>query len=178
VQAGQWMTKLRGDGMQVLAWISKHIVAPLGLFLVGALARYLFGGGTGRQIFDPAELSFAMSMLCLLVILSAAKLRDKQLMSSLVYGFALAMILFVSLFAWASMLEVQIETAVDQSLATLGKSLQGAGLDPALVGGALEEGICASEKAAVERLRNFALVLSVLTVTFALACKVKFKLED
>lgn len=164
--------------MEVLAWTTKRVLAPLALFFVGALVRYLWQGGSGWEIFDPAELSFAMSMLSLLVILSATKLRDTRLANSLVYWFAFAMIIFVSLFAWTSLLEVQIDTAVGRALGMLAESLQGAELEPALVAQALEEGHCASEMAAVERIRSFALAFSILTVAFAVVCKFRWKLED
>ena len=85
--------------MEVLAWTTKRVLAPLALFFVGALARYLYLGGSSWEVFDPAELSFAMSMLSLLVILSATRMRDTHLANWLVYMFAFAMILFVALFA-------------------------------------------------------------------------------
>ena len=66
------------DGaMRTVSWFGRHLLLPLTPFLIGALVRYLYVGRIALETLSPAELSFSMAMMSLIISTKASQIRQK-----------------------------------------------------------------------------------------------------
>ena len=91
--------------MITLRWLLKHVVLPLLPFFIGASIRCLFHNGFSINAFSPAELSFSMAMLTMVISLNASRLNNPNLRETISSLYQLGAFVFLILFSWAIFIE-------------------------------------------------------------------------
>jgi hypothetical protein len=160
--------------MKTTVWIAKNVLLPLSPFFVGALIRVLHTGRLTLDSMNPAELSFSMAMMSLVVSMTASKLTDQHLKDSITYMYQIALIIFLALFACAVFLQTDIEVSIEGVWRTAATKIHdGTNLTSA----DLPEQI-SKYKDILDRFRITILVLSLIAVPVTIISNKKYGLED
>lgn len=93
-------------------WVAKNVVLPLAPFVVGAAVRWAHLGEASLEVVNPAELSFSVAMVCLLVMSSASRLPNPHLRDAIGSIFGFGLVIMVALFAGVVFLEVELQSAL------------------------------------------------------------------
>lgn len=162
---------------EIIGWLSKRVLLPLTPFLVGAVIRYLYVGSVQRSIFDPAELSFSMAMLSLLVLLSIGKLDDRSLAESLSGFYTLILVMFLVFFSFASFLKAQFDSNLGTLLDSLEKLQVGQPVPDVVVSNVsnLQDQLI---KSMLLRTQLFVVILTLIVILLTVIFKQKYRLED
>ena len=102
--------------MQNAAWIVKHIVLPLAPFFIGGLIRIMYSGQPRLEAVSPGELTFSMAVLSLLMSSKTSQLANAHLRETLTSLFQFGVIVFLALFAWSVLVEVDIAYSLNAVL--------------------------------------------------------------
>lgn len=160
--------------MKTVVWIAKNVLLPLTPFFVGALIRTLHTGRVTLESFNPAELSFSMAMMSLVVSMSASKLTNPDLKDSITYMYQIALIIFLALFACAVFLQTDIEVSVEGVWRLAESKLQSTGnLTSADIPKQINQ-----FKEILDRFRVAIIIMSVIVLPVTIISNKKYGLED
>ena len=163
---------------ETISWSAKYVLFPLIPFVIGTLVRYFYQGSLSLSIFDPAELSFSMSIISLLVIIGANKLNDKHLADSLLYLYVLSLFLFLAAFVCASSSEMELKGLINLSIENYKNTPQyGSNITSATFQTHYSNQIEAVNSR-ISLIRIFTIYLSCIVIPLTIMCKSKFKLES
>jgi hypothetical protein len=148
---------------------------PLTPFITGAIIRGVGGVQGYQSVFDVAELSFSMAMLCLLVVASAGRISDPHLRESLVGLWIFVGVVFLALFVLSTFVKVQIDAATGDLMNNVQKVLSGSTQITSL---RVPDPSVENLARILDRIWSFAAILAVPTALLAATCKFGYKLED
>lgn len=104
--------------MKTISWLFKNVILPLAPFTIGAVIRLLHAGTVQWSCFSATELAFSIAMMFLILSGSTGKLTDPALKEALSSGCYLGVFVFLSLFATALFLEVDLANSLRTFLET------------------------------------------------------------
>lgn len=163
------------DGvMRTVSWFGRHLLLPLTPFLIGALVRYLYVGRIAVETLSPAELSFSMAMMSLIISTKASQIRQKTVSGAITSLYRVGVVVFVVLFALAMFLETDIAAAYEAAWQQVvdsvanGVTITGTEL-PARV---------QQFSDIVSRLRNVTITFSLLILPLTIIAIVKYDMEE
>ena len=159
-------------------WIAKHLVLPLIPFIFGTLIRFVLHGPFICAIFDPAELSFSMAMLCFLVTLNASKLRDNSLAEGISFFNILGMIIFISLFVLTVFTKVLVDNNMLEILGAVKKALTDGRTNRAILKIFNNNETTAKYVEVLATIKLLTVISSIAFFSSAIFFKFKYKLED
>jgi len=90
------------------SWICKNLLLPLIPFVAGWLVRSLNFGEFSLDYFNPGELSFSMSMLCLIMMLNGKRLSDEDANEIIFTLFFVIMVVFICIFAINTYMQTEL----------------------------------------------------------------------
>jgi hypothetical protein len=173
-----WMRDLPGGIRVSGGWLAINVLLPLVPFVVGALIRAVYADKLERQLFDPAEFSISMAVLCLLVLGAINRLDDRHTKGMWSAVFIWLAVFFVAIFALGTGWKFEL----DQQLLALHETVRGVAARQAASTVDFES---ASQAVRLEwtsrrldSLRTGSVLLGGLTVFLSLVCKHRYKLED
>ncbi|HXU30105.1 MAG TPA: hypothetical protein VN851_05960 [Thermoanaerobaculia bacterium] len=156
------------------SWFGRHLVLPLTPFLVGALVRYLYAGEFNLEALSPAELSFSMAMMSLVISTKASQIPQPNVRGAITSLYRVGVVVFVVLFALSMFLETDISTTYKaawdgiQSQLAAGKRVSSGDLSPHI----------ALFCKIVDRLRYSTIIFSLLMIPLTIITILKYDMEE
>jgi hypothetical protein len=99
-----------------LGWMAKHLVLPLTPFFVGSAIRIVRTGELSASAFDPAELSFSLAMFCILGVVAAHRIHDREYRDIAFVVFVIGVAVFMSMFSFSVAESARLSTVRDEAL--------------------------------------------------------------
>ncbi|MEM9558025.1 MAG: hypothetical protein AAGC60_27455 [Acidobacteriota bacterium] len=93
-----------------VSWLGKYVVLPLTPFIVGVMVRYLYSGNLEFRALSPAELSFSMAMMSLVMATKASQL-ENSVRGAITTLYRVGVVVFIVLFSIAMFLETDISAS-------------------------------------------------------------------
>lgn len=157
-----------------IRWTIRQLILPLMPFLIGTLVRYFYFGFSW-SIFDPSLLSFSMAMLCYLVIISSVNIEDSILRKELSDFFAGGLIIFLVAFAVINYISVSMEASFLINIEKIIDSNSSGIISLDTLQDLIKPQYENSPR--IERIKEFTILMTFLTLTSTIYCKWKYKLE-
>ncbi len=161
-----------------VAWVLKNLLLPLLPFGLGALIRILSALSIDRSAFDPADLSFSLAILCLLVSVSARKLQDPHTSSSISSMFIMFGCLFLTLFAITTLWKFDADATSAGMLEDARRYISSGGTSIAAVGDVVTRTQFVSTLQRIDAVRQITFIVAGFVIFLAIVCEYRYKLED
>lgn len=148
---------------RILSSLSTSVFLPLIPFALALVIRGIFWGQFRWEMFEPAEITFAVAMYLMMCMIGSKNLTDKELANSLFTPYLTFALVFIALFTLSVFLSAYSASIVSETLNLLRVDSNAK--------------IVNHIEPIIHRIRIMTLFLSILVIVFSEIARNKYKIE-